>query len=384
MIIFSVFKKPKQTKKGRVYRWYYSYTDPVSKKRPQKACRGCRTRREAEAYVRALSPESVLADSRALVKDIAKNMYIPGGSHIQRLLQLGRKIETPHTLLANRRLIERIIHDFGNRPLAGIKSPEVTALLIADAEHGGSWKSQYRRAFMEIYDEARWQGLNIPKPEFDRIIVHSRKPDVFSTEELNRLFVPENFPSETFFLLFLLCLSGGLRIGEALGVQRRQLLFDKAALIIDGFCRPNGERTNYNKTGSADNQRIRVTILPGFTLEKIRDYMLRNAITLDNAFVFTKDGKPIGNVAAYLAFRAALVKANIMDAKNKGDRKLCIHSLRYTYVTRMRRELPAETVQRAVGHMQTKMTDYYTNNRALAESLGGLAGVEAAADKLFQ
>jgi integrase len=49
----------------------------------------------------------------------------------------------------------------------------------------------------------------------------------------------------------------------------------------------------------------------------------------------------------------------------------------------MRRELPAETVMKMVGHTSVEMTDYYTNRRALDESIAGLIGANIAADNLF-
>jgi hypothetical protein len=51
---YHVFRKPKVLKNGeKVYRWYYYYFDE-SKKQVQKACRGCKTRKEAEEYIRKL------------------------------------------------------------------------------------------------------------------------------------------------------------------------------------------------------------------------------------------------------------------------------------------------------------------------------------------
>jgi hypothetical protein len=49
----------------------------------------------------------------------------------------------------------------------------------------------------------------------------------------------------------------------------------------------------------------------------------------------------------------------------------------------MRRELPVETVQKMVGHLKPEQTDYYTNRRALDESIAGLIGANTAADNLF-
>jgi hypothetical protein len=49
---FHVFKKPKKLKNGEtVRRWYYYFINEEGKQ-IQKACRGCKTRTEAENYIR--------------------------------------------------------------------------------------------------------------------------------------------------------------------------------------------------------------------------------------------------------------------------------------------------------------------------------------------
>jgi integrase len=63
-------------------------------------------------------------------------------------------------------------------------------------------------------------------------------------------------------------------------------------------------------------------------------------------------------------------------------RKLVPHSLRYTYVSRMRRELSAETLQKMTGHNSIEMVDYYTRP-ILDGFLAALPGAEQATEKLF-
>ncbi|MDR1443776.1 MAG: site-specific integrase, partial [Treponema sp.] len=75
----------------------------------------------------------------------------------------------------------------------------------------------------------------------------SKKADIFTTPELDRLFRPESFPNEMYYLFFLLCLSGGLRLGEVRAVRVKQIVFDRKVLIVDGFCKMNGERTSNSK-----------------------------------------------------------------------------------------------------------------------------------------
>jgi hypothetical protein len=48
----------------------------------------------------------------------------------------------------------------------------------------------------------------------------------------------------------------------------------------------------------------------------------------------------------------------------------------------MRRELPAETVMKLVGHTTIGMTEYY-NKRVIDESLSGLAGADMAVQQLL-
>jgi hypothetical protein len=55
--LYHIFKKPKKDNAGkRFYRWYYYFYDQYGKK-IQKACRGCRTRPEAEDFINAISSE---------------------------------------------------------------------------------------------------------------------------------------------------------------------------------------------------------------------------------------------------------------------------------------------------------------------------------------
>ena len=49
-----------------------------------------------------------------------------------------------------------------------------------------------------------------------------------------------------------------------------------------------------------------------------------------------------------------------MKINTDKSRKLVPHSLRFTYVTRMRTELPVEDVRQLVGHNSVEMTEYYT------------------------
>jgi integrase len=89
-------------------------------------------------------------------------------------------------------------------------------------------------------------------------------------------------------------------------------------------------------------------------------------------------GKPITSFYVHDNLERLIEQAGI----KKNGRKLIVHSFRFTYVTFMRRELPAETVMKLVGHTTVGMTEYY-NKRLIDESLAGLPGADTAVAKLL-
>ena len=104
-------------------------------------------------------------------------------------------------------------------------------------DRSGSWKNSYLSAFSEIFQEAIWFDCAVVKPNFQTFVRHSKKADIFTTNEIEILFKKENFPNEMMYLFFLLCLSAGMRLGEIRAVKVKQLIFDQKIMIIDGFCK---------------------------------------------------------------------------------------------------------------------------------------------------
>lgn len=160
----------------------------------------------------------------------------------------------------------------------------------------------------------------------------------------------------------------GLRLGEARAVRYKQIILEKKILIVDGFCKKNGNRTIYNKKGTPENPKLRVVWLPDFTLALLFSFLQGKALGPDD-FVFTYAGKPIRQETAENVFTRALIGAGIALSaaalKEAGiwkggrvvrradiipdGRKLVPHSLRYTYVSRMRRELSAAELKPMTG-----------------------------------
>jgi integrase len=217
----------------------------VNGKQVQKVCKGCQTRNEANAFVGSLPALS--GGNSVLIKTIAEKMFFPESDHMKRRIQSGKPLD-PNTMQEGRAIMRRVIEQWGNKPLFRLTVEEVGKYLFA-LDRSGSYKRTFLCKMRELYREAYWHGCNIPIPSFPLFAQNVKKVDIFTAEELAKLFNPALYKDKALHLFYLCCLSGGLRMGEARGLRPRQILFDKKALIVDGFVKPNGVRTNYNKRG---------------------------------------------------------------------------------------------------------------------------------------
>ena len=389
---YHLFKKSVQSKGKTVHKWYYYWNDPLTGVMRQKVCKGCKTQAEAYTFVSALPP--LFVEEKITISSIGKWMYIPGSSHLERMEKLGKQY-TLETLKCKRGLLDIFLAKFGDLELKDLTIPMVIDFLTEDP-HSGSWKNNFLTVVGEVYAEAPFMGLPyIPAPQFPKFRRNSIKKDVFTTDELNILFDESlwinlsstkyaNHPQfdeghKAIYLMFLCCIKCGLRIGEAIGARVNQFLFDQGMFVVDGFYRHNQLlRTNYNKCGSEEDKKIRVAPLPEDFSLIIQKYIAENHLSGDD-FVFQRYNKPIRKWLAEEWFRRAVASSGI---KTK-NRVLTPHSLRYTYITRMRRDVAGETVQKIAGHTSLAMTDHYTR-AAIPEMVEAVKPAVEAANKLFE
>lgn len=214
-------------------------------------------------------------------------MFIPGSEHLKRLELLGKKL-SPRTIQDYRNYINLIVKKFGNICIEDLNIPMVNGYLM-NLEKSRSWKNSYLDTINHIYKEAPWHcNYTITKPDFPRFASNSKKADIFTSEELSRFFDGANWTdSLRDYLVFLVMASCGLRLGEARALRVKQFIPEKHALVIDGFCERNGNRTNYNKKGSNEDQKLRVTLVPDTTQRVVMNYIKANGYNSDD-FYFSK------------------------------------------------------------------------------------------------
>lgn len=333
-------------------RFYYTYVDEQGKRHKKLCPAECKSYEEAQNFIRNTK---IILECPYLISNIAKDMYIKNGTHLKRLADFGKTL-CDLTIKQKRYMIELIISQFGNRNIFDIKVSEIENYLINDVAHGNSWKNSYLETFGAIYEETEWLAKTCPKPFFHKFVRNSRKADILRINELNEFFKFSNWTSYDEWLLFRVIFFCGLRISEARALRPCQFYWKAKIVIINGFCKPNGERTNYNKKGSVEDPKTRVVILPDELIVLLRRFIRNNKIS-QNDFLFKYHNKPYRREFLETEFKRVLNRSGI----KVGSRKIVPHSLRFSYVTLMRRDVDIEQVKKLVGHNSVAMTEYYTH-----------------------
>lgn len=349
--------------------WYYFNEKDGRDRLVLYLCQGCETNASARDYARrAQSGEN-------LVKTITAGMYEKAGASYEKRRQFGKSVYKA-TLDQKKLFLREINKAFGDVPIQDISEKDVETLLL-NLPRSGSWKNSYLETFMDVYKEARWNGIKVALPAFQKFKRNSRKADVLCEEETKALFVPKNFSNPELLLMFELGLCCGLRLGEMRAVRAGQIIAADKALVVDGYINKMGERTNYNKKGTEEKPKFRVAFLSESLLKKILK-LIQDKNLEARDFLFARNGKPFTQTYAYKNFVMAVKKSKIQTA----GRKITPHSLRYTYITRMRGLLPGETVRKLAGHSSIEMTDYYTR-ASIDDLIEELASTKESVERCF-
>lgn len=339
---------------GKEKKWFVRYFDGT--KYRTKTCRNCSTEQDAKMFAEKFFKNKQRED-QYLIKFIAEDMFIlPESEHLKRLEKFGKKLSL-ETITQKRQFINLIINQFGNERIDTLHISKVENFLLSDDSHSGSWKNFYLETFCSIYDETIWKcTVPVPRPRFQKFARNSKKPDVFSEKDLNRILDRRFYDSYKEWLLFCLTSSCGLRLGEVRAIQARQIFIAEGMLVVDGFLKRNLFRTNYNKKGNQNDKKIRCVPIPDKVLAELAQYIASNKFE-NNDFLFTdENNRPFTNAHLEHNFKKVLKRSGI----NLIGKRYVPHSLRFTYVTIMRTVFSIEDVRRIVGHASPEMTEYYT------------------------
>lgn len=272
---YHLFRKEVLSKGKLIKKWYYWFYD-ADGIQVQRVCKGCLTKAQAEEFISNL-PE--LSFSQGItVAQIARDMFVPKSNHMKRREQMGKSIK-PATILEWRRYCNTIVENFGSWDINKL-TVKVFMDFLLESSKSTSWKNHLINVMTEIYKEAVWIGVTKTVPAFQTFKQKYKKADVFTDDEIKAFIQRGNFNNETEYLLFLLTLTAGLRISEARGFRPCQLSATNNVVYVDGFLDTRTQRrTNYCKSGTEDNPKWRVAIIPSRTAIALREYFAKNNIT---------------------------------------------------------------------------------------------------------
>ncbi len=177
-------------------------------------------------------------------------------------------------------------------------------------------------------------------------------------EELDKLFADNSLDTvwdgdRVSILLSMLAAGCGVRHGEALAVRPMDLQ-DDIFLVARQW--DQGSREFKSPKG----KRTREVPIPPRLKDELKSYITDNKILADGLLFACRMKNDRETIPA---LRSALAKIGIsFEEQGREKRFLDFHSLRHTYVTRLRAEgTPDWKIQAVAGHRSVEMTDTYTH-----------------------
>ncbi len=181
-------------------------------------------------------------------------------------------------------------------------------------------------------------------------------PEILTRRELALFFesLPDSKPHERRFRnIFLLLANTGLRLGEALNLEKRDVDFQKRELLI---------RVKRNWTPKS--KKPRVVPLSGDAVKALRSQQVENARSdnervISSPFIFPNPhGFPLTKASPFERPFAEIAQ------KLFPGRDLTPHSLRHSYASFLCEcGVPLQEVQKILGHSSVKVTERYARLR---------------------
>lgn len=302
--------------------------------------------------------------------EYTKNFFVWGKcDYIERQNQKNRSIVESTARDRRGHLEYYLIPKWGEHKLREINAPDVEKWLLhlksfkmKDKELSNNTKNQIIFTMNILFREAKREGIIQTVPQIEPFGNRRKKHRHPLTDmEINKLFptnrtafisVWEDFQTG---VMFETILSTGARSGEARGWWRSDVMVDAKAIKIFRQLYDNEEYGLPGRQRNPDRDPRRIALLPDKTLSDIIE--LIGDPPYPDESLFQYDGKPYSRSYVLLRLKRAVKKSKI-------GRNIDVHTLRYTYTSKMRElmisaDVPDHVLQSLLGHANQKMTDHY-------------------------
>jgi integrase len=351
--------------------WYYRLADEKTFHST-----GRRDRATAEAEIIA-HPGKRLRDPRAgrllTLNEFAADFFVLGMCKwIAKQHALGHSFEQWTAAARPSYLTKHILPKFGSWLLTKITKHAVMEWLV-ELELSNQTRNHLLYTLRIIMREAKDANLIHEDPllAVERFGDSYQARDAFTAAELRALFPPGKAELRKIWgkpptsALFMLMAGAGLRSGEARALRWRHVLWGEKALLLEDTCKGQGKHLVIGpiaeKKGGA-----RIELLPSRCVEELADWRKEALFEDPDDLIFPGDDRqiPLCRNTVGRRLSVAIQRVNAMSRKKKqpepisiGEKILVVHSMRHTYVTRMRRLAPRGIP--LAGHHSETITDRY-------------------------
>ena len=275
---------------------------------------------------------------------------------------------TDNTLKVYLHALAQIKKAFGEKRLSEIRLKDLE-IWILGLTCASSTRSIVLGVLRILFKEAMREELikEDPTKQIEPLKIKRLVRGVFSLAELGKLFPPDHAELERLWrgriyaMFFLTMATAGLRNSEARALQWRHYLRAERALLVE-------QQEQLGKITHTKGKRDRLVLIPDRTCAELDQWHESTLYgDLDDFMFPNATGAPYGMKAPQEWLGRALPRAEIDAA----GRVLVVHSFRHTYVTHVRRNVPADALGEMIGHSNEATTDGY-DHPSIAQRLAAL------------
>ena len=251
-------------------------------------------------------------------------------------------------------------------------TPEGWPSLWTSRKHYTNLKAAFGAAKRwEHVRENPFDRIKKPKPE-------ERLPDVFTRRELARLL--DSLPEDTYYQrrlknTILLAVNTGLRLGECLHLERRDIDFERLEVYVRA-----------KKDWSPKGRKSRVVPLSEDATKALRSQLMDNARN-DNERVRSSSNIFPGPHGLAMSLNVIEKPYALAVKALFPERELDFHALRHTFGSFLcEAGVPLQVIQKIMGHASVKTTEIYARLRGnnFSSALNALNGVPSLIRPVYQ
>ncbi|MGD0727067.1 MAG: tyrosine-type recombinase/integrase [Spirochaetia bacterium] len=287
---------------------------------------------------------------------------------------------SPNTIKVYKHALKQILAVFGEKRLTEIRMRDLKYWILA-LPCADSTKNTILGVSKILFTVALEEELIKESPT---ALLKAVKADklvrgVFTLAELAKLFPLDRvelfriWGGQIYAAFALTMATAGLRNAEARALQWKHYLVADRALLVE-------QQEQDGKICGTKGKRDRVVLIPDRTCVELDHWHQATPYGDSDGYMFPNAaGVPYHERAPQDWLRRALPRAGIDPA----GRVLVPHSFRHTYVSHVRRSIPAEALGEMFGHSNEATTDGY-DHPTIAQRIGALDGARDGITRLLQ